>query len=196
MEGMAHSTKIPGSEPVMHGPDSHGVGQSGGPHMRRAAASTSPGTASEVMAAGCFVYTDLKAREKFHDTREPQRELEIHLTGNMERFMWSLDGKKFSQAREPIHFRLGERLRWTFVNDTMMEHTMHLHGMWMQLENGAGEYLPRKHTVLVKPAERLSVAITPDERGPFAFHCHLIQHMEVGMFRVVLVSDRLPGERS
>jgi len=134
-----------------------------------------------------LLYSDLKALEKWYDTREPQRELEIHLTGSMERFMWSLDGKKFSQAREPIHFRLGERLRWTFVNDTMMEHTMHLHGMFMHLENGAGEYLPRKHTVLVKPAERLSVAITPDERGPFAFHCHLIMHMEMGMFRVVLV---------
>lgn len=69
---------------------------------------------------------------------------------------------------------------------------MHLHGMFMELENGAGNFLPRKHTVLVKPAERLSVAITPDERGPFAFHCHLIMHMEMGMFRVVLVSDRLP----
>lgn len=106
--------------------------------------------------------------------------------------MWSLDGRKFSDARQPLHFQLGERLRWTFVNDTMMEHTMHLHGMFMELENGAGHRLPRKHTVLVKPAERVSVAITPDERGPFAFHCHLSLHMEAGMFRVVLVSDRLP----
>jgi FtsP/CotA-like multicopper oxidase with cupredoxin domain len=140
-----------------------------------------------------LVYTDLKALEPFYDTRPPQREIEIHLTGHMERFMWSFDGKKFSQAKEPIHFRFGERLRWTFVNDTMMEHTLHLHGMWMHLENGAGEFLPRKHTVIVKPAERVSVAITPDAKGPWAFHCHLLLHMATGMFRVVEVSD---GEHS
>jgi FtsP/CotA-like multicopper oxidase with cupredoxin domain len=110
--------------------------------------------------------------------------------------MCSFDGKKFTQATEPIQFRFGERLRWTFVNDTMMEHTFHLHGMWMQLENGAGEFLPRKHTVIVKPAERVSVAITPDERGPWAFHCHLIMHMEAGMFRVVQVSDKIPEVRA
>ena len=74
------------------------------------------------------------------------------------------------------------------------KHTFHLHGMWMHLENGHGDYLPRKHTVIVKPAERVSVAITPDERGPWAFHCHLIMHMETGMFRVVVVSDELPEE--
>jgi FtsP/CotA-like multicopper oxidase with cupredoxin domain len=143
-----------------------------------------------------LLYADLKALEKFYDTRQPERELELHATGHMERFIWSFDGKKFTQATEPIHFRFGERLRWTFVNDTMMEHTFHLHGMWMHLENGAGEFLPRKHTVIVKPAERVSVAITPDERGPWAFHCHLIMHMEAGMFRVVQVSDQLPEGRA
>ena len=103
--------------------------------------------------------------------------------------MWSFDGKKYSDAKEPIHFRYGERLRWTFVNDTMMEHPLHLHGMFMELENGAGDYLPRKHTVIVKPAERVSVAITADAPGHWAFHCHLLLHMEAGMFRVVEVVD-------
>lgn len=195
MTGMDHSMNIPGSSPVKHGPDSHGSGNQSVPMTTRSRLDD-PGVGLGGDGRRVLVYTDLRALEKFYDAREPQRELEIHLTGNMERFMWSLDGKKFSQAREPVHFRFGERLRWTFVNDTMMEHTMHLHGMWMHLENGAGEYLPRKHTVLVKPAERVSVAITPDERGPFAFHCHLVQHMEVGMFRVVLVSDRAPGGAS
>ena len=135
-----------------------------------------------------MVYTDLKALDRFYDTRKPERELEIHITGHMERFIWSFDGKKFSEARVPIAFRYGERLRWTFVNDTMMEHPLHLHGLWMHLENGAGDYLPRKHTVNVKPAERVSVAITADARGNWAFHCHLLLHMEAGMFRVVGVT--------
>lgn len=186
MPGMAHSMPMPGNEPVKHGPDTHGSGNQSAPMVTKRRLDD-PGAGLGGDGRRVLLYTDLKALEKFYDTRDPERELEIHLTGHMERFMWSLDGKRFSQAREPIRFRLGERLRWTFVNDTMMEHTMHLHGMWMHLENGAGEYLPRKHTVLVKPAERLSVAITPDERGPFAFHCHLIMHMEMGMFRVVLV---------
>jgi CopA family copper-resistance protein len=186
MPGMDHSMPMSDNEPVKHGPDTHGTGNQSTP-MATKRRLDDPGAGLGGDGRRVLLYSDLKALEKWYDTREPERELEIHLTGHMERFMWSLDGKKFSQAREPIHFRLGERLRWTFVNDTMMEHTMHLHGMFMHLENGAGEYLPRKHTVLVKPAERLSVAITPDERGPFAFHCHLTAHMEMGMFRVVLV---------
>ena len=192
MAGMDHRSAIPGSTPVKHPPDDHGPGNQFTPDSTSARLDD-PGIGLGGSDRRVLVYTDLKALERFYDTRQPERELEIHLTGHMERFIWSLDGKKFSQVREePVHFRYGERLRWTFVNDTMMEHTMHLHGMWMHLENGAGEYLPRKHTVLVKPAERLSVAITPDERGPWAFHCHLIMHMETGMFRVVLVSDKIP----
>lgn len=191
MGGMDHRAEIPGSKPVKHGPDGHGSGNQTIPDSTRARLDD-PGIGLGGSERRVLTYADLKALERFYDTRKPERELEIHLTGHMERFIWSLDGKKFSQAKEPVHFRFGERLRWTFVNDTMMEHTMHLHGMWMHLENGAGEYLPRKHTVLVKPAERVTVAITPDERGPWAFHCHLIMHMEAGMFRVVLVSDRIP----
>ncbi len=103
--------------------------------------------------------------------------------------MWSFDGKKYSQAKEPIEFQLGERLRLTLVNDTMMEHPIHLHGMWFHLENGHGELLPRKHTILVKPAERVSLAITADAPGRWAMHCHLLFHMEMGMFRVVEVGQ-------
>ena len=136
-----------------------------------------------------LLYTDLKSLAPYPDQRKPEREIELHLTGHMERFMWSFDGKKYSDAPEPIHFRYGERVRVTFVNDTMMEHPLHLHGMWMYLENGPGPYLPRKHTVIVKPAERLSVAISADAPGRWAFHCHLLFHMEAGMFRVVEVSD-------
>lgn len=101
--------------------------------------------------------------------------------------MWSFDGRKYSDARDPIPIGLRERVRITLVNDTMMEHPIHLHGMWMVLENGAGERQPRKHTVNVKPAERVSVLVEPDEPGKWAFHCHILYHMETGMFRVVEV---------
>lgn len=100
--------------------------------------------------------------------------------------MWSIDGKKFSEAR-PILLRYGERVRFTLVNDTMMNHPFHLHGMWMELENGAGPHRPRKHTINVKPAERLSFDVTADAEGNWAFHCHLLFHMDLGMFRVITV---------
>ncbi len=192
MKKMSES-EIPGTTPVKHAPGKHGIGNQSAPDFTSSRLDD-PGIGLGGDGRKVLVYTDLKAVEKFYDTRPPQRELELHATGNMERFMWSFDGKKFSNS-EPVHFKFGERLRWTFVNDTMMEHTFHLHGMWMHLENGHGDFIPRKHTVIVKPAERVSVAITPDERGPWAFHCHLIMHMEVGMFRVVVVSDELPEDK-
>ncbi|PXX96485.1 copper resistance system multicopper oxidase [Halomonas sp. LBP4] len=135
-----------------------------------------------------LVYRDLKAFTPWPDRRPPGRELELHLTGNMERYMWSFDGKKFSEVSGPIHFHKDERLRLILVNDTMMEHPIHLHGMWMELENGAGELIPRKHTLNVKPGERVSALITADAEGSWAFHCHLLYHMDAGMFRVVKVS--------
>ncbi len=197
MDGMDDQSRagIPGSPPVPHGPDTHGTANQTTPEVTRSRLHE-PGTGLGNDGWRVLVYTDLKALEPFYDTRKPERELEIHITGHMERFLWSFDGKKFSDAREPIPFRYGERLRWTFVNDTMMEHPLHLHGMWMHLENGAGEYLPRKHTVNVKPAERVSVAITADARGNWAFHCHLLLHMDVGMFRIVRVSGEDPKATS
>ena len=107
----------------------------------------------------------------------------------MERQIWGFDGKKYSEAKEPIAFDYGKRLRVTFVNDTMMDHPMHLHGMWMKLENGMGAKRPLKHTINVKAGERLSFDVEPDELGEWAFHCHLLFHMELGMFRVVSVID-------
>lgn len=184
-------SQIPGSAPVKHGPDTHGPGNQMIPDETRSRLAE-PGDGLGNDGRRVLVYTDLKSLHPSPDRRAPERELEIHITGHMERFLWSFDGKKFSEAKEPIHFRYGERLRWTFVNDTMMEHPLHLHGMFMELENGAGDHLPRKHTINVKPAERVSVAITADAPGRWAFHCHLLFHMEAGMFRVVEVSGKGP----
>lgn len=190
MEHHAHEggMTMPGTKSVKHGPDDHGPGnQTVAEYSRNRMGE--PGRGLEPSDRRVLLYTDLKSLVSYPDQREPEREIELHLTGHMNRYMWSFDGKKYSEAREPIRFHYGERLRLTFVNDTMMEHPLHLHGMWMQLENGAGEFLPRKHTVIVKPAERLSVAVTADAPGRWAFHCHLLLHMEAGMFRVVEVAD-------
>jgi FtsP/CotA-like multicopper oxidase with cupredoxin domain len=135
-----------------------------------------------------LTYADLRSVVPQTDRRDPTRAVELHITGNMERYSWSFDGKKYSEAPAPIRFRYGERLRLVLVNDTMMEHPIHLHGMWMELENGGGPTQPRLHTVLVKPGERLTVAITADAPGRWAMHCHLLLHMEMGMFRVVEVA--------
>ena len=179
---------IPGAEPVKHGPDDHGPGNQMVAEYSQNRMGE-PGRGLESSERRVLLYTDLRSLAPYPDQREPEREIELHLTGHMQRYIWSFDGRKYSEAREPIHFHYGERVRLTFVNDTMMEHPLHLHGMWMYLENGAGEYLPRKHTVIVKPAERLSVAVTTDAPGRWAFHCHLLLHMEAGMFRVVEVSE-------
>jgi len=117
----------------------------------------------------------------------PQREIELHLTGNMERFVWSFDGQKFSDAR-PVHFRYGERLRIVLVNDTMMTHPIHLHGMWSEVESAGGEFQVRKHTVNVQPAQRVTYLVNADAPGHWAYHCHLLYHMEAGMFREVVVA--------
>ena len=177
---------------VMHGPDTHGPGNSMiamAPRSRL----DEPGTGLDAAERRVLVYRDLRRLKADDDRRSPSREIEMHLTGNMERQMWSIDGKKYSEAREPIPLRYGERVRITLVNDTMMDHPMHLHGMWMVLDNGAGPQMPYKHTINVKAGERLSFIVTPDERGPFAFHCHLFFHMELGMLRVVSVTQEAGG---
>ncbi|MEO7477783.1 MAG: copper resistance system multicopper oxidase [Lysobacteraceae bacterium] len=117
----------------------------------------------------------------------PKREIELHLTGNMERFMWSFDGVKFSDAK-PIHFPYGERVRIVLVNDTMMTHPIHLHGMWSELESPDGRFQVRKHTISVQPAQRVSYLVQADAPGHWAYHCHLLYHMEAGMFREVVVA--------
>ncbi|MFI5031417.1 MAG: copper resistance system multicopper oxidase [Reyranellales bacterium] len=122
-----------------------------------------------------------------HVPTVPQRAIEFHLTGNMERWVWGFNGRKFSEA-EAVRVRLGERIRFVLINDTMMEHPIHLHGYLFELENGQGDRLPLKHTINVKPGERLGFVFTADQPGHWAFHCHLLYHMEMGMFRTVLVS--------
>lgn len=117
----------------------------------------------------------------------PERAIEFHLTGNMERWVWGFNGRKFSEAKA-VRVRLGERIRFVLINDTMMEHPIHLHGYLFEVENGQGDRQPLKHTVNVKPGERMSFAFTADQPGHWAFHCHLLYHMEMGMFRTVLVS--------
>ncbi len=134
-----------------------------------------------------LTYADLEALSPEPDTREPARELVFHLTGNMERWTWGFDGKKFSEVG-PVHLKLGERLRFVLINDTMMEHPIHLHGLFSELENGQGAHRPLKHTVLVKPGERLSYLVSADAPGHWAFHCHLMYHMETGMFRTMVVA--------
>jgi len=132
-------------------------------------------------------YADLRALRPGSDPRPPSREITLHLTGNMERFIWGFDGKKYSEA-EPIILQRGERVRFVLINDSMMEHPIHLHGLWSELDNGHGAYRPYKHTINVKPGEKLSYLVTADEPGRWAYHCHLLYHMEMGMFREVRVS--------
>ena len=172
---------------VTHGPDRHGPANSMVPMMTKSRLSE-PGTGLEDAGHRVLVYTDLMNVEPFYDQRPPTREIELHLTGSMERYIWSINGKKYSEDPTPIRLRYGERVRLTMVNDTMMEHPMHLHGMWMILENGHGANQPRVHTIIVKPAERLSVLVTADAVGPWAYHCHQLYHMELGMFRVFEVT--------
>jgi CopA family copper-resistance protein len=115
------------------------------------------------------------------------REIELHLTGHMERYVWSFNGQKFSDA-EPLRLEHGERVRITLVNDTMMAHPIHLHGMWSELESPDGEFLARKHTLVVQPAQKISYRVSADAIGRWAYHCHLLYHMEAGMFREVVVA--------
>jgi CopA family copper-resistance protein len=121
------------------------------------------------------------------DERGPGREVELHLTGNMERYAWSLDGIAFGGST-PIHFKHGERLRVILHNDTMMTHPMHLHGMWSELETAEGQFQARRHTISVQPAQRISFLVTADALGRWAWHCHLMLHMDAGMFREVVVA--------
>jgi len=146
-----------------------------------------PGIGLDNAGHRVLTYADLKSQTPNPDQRAPQRELELHLTGNMRRYMWSFDGVKFSEVEGPIHFQLGERLRLVLVNDTMMAHPIHLHGMFVELVNGNDEYNPRKHTLVVKPGERLMADITADAPGLWAFHCHMLYHMKGGMMRAVAV---------
>ncbi|MEK0333744.1 copper resistance system multicopper oxidase [Pseudomonas sp. 5FOS] len=135
-----------------------------------------------------LTYADLRSTFPDPDGRAPGRTIELHLTGHMEKFAWSFDGIKFSDA-EPLRLKYGERLRITLVNDTMMTHPIHLHGMWSDLEDENGNFMVRKHTIDMPPGSKRSYRVTADALGRWAYHCHLLFHMEMGMFREVRVDE-------
>ena len=175
-------------------PQTHPASESRNPAVDMQAAAPSPrlddpGVGLRNNGRRVLTYGDLKSAFPDPDGRPPERTIELHLTGHMERFAWSFDGVPFSGA-EPIELNDGERVRIVLVNDTMMEHPIHLHGMWSDLENEAGEFQVRKHTISMPPGTKRSFRVTADAPGPWAFHCHLLYHMEAGMFRVVRVSKR------
>ena len=135
-----------------------------------------------------LTYGDLRSPYPDPDGRAPTRTIELHLTGHMERFVWSFNGTKFSDA-EPIRLTYGERVRIVLVNDTMMTHPIHLHGMWSDVEDDAGNFMVRKHTVDMPPGSRRSYRVTADALGRWAYHCHMLFHMETGMMREVHVVE-------
>jgi CopA family copper-resistance protein len=203
-ESKAQHQKMPFSQP---GPDTTGVSAEGtvqkpftpesvtvseGPQVDNVAEAPAerlaePGNGLNGNGRRVLTYADLRARYRGADPRPADREIELHLTGNMERFIWGFNGEKFSDA-EPIRLKLGERVRFVLINDTMMSHPIHLHGLWSELDNGNGELRPYKHTINAKPGERLSYLVSADTPGRWAYHCHLAYHMEAGMFREVIVS--------
>ena len=133
-----------------------------------------------------LTYADIRNLTPTIDTREPEREIQLHLTGNMSRYMWSMNGIRFADA-EPLALKYGERVRIVLVNDTMMTHPVHLHGVWSELETGEPNYIPRKHTIMVHPGSSVSYLVTADAKGKWAYHCHLLYHMP-GMMREVWIS--------
>ncbi len=187
MAGMDHSKMDMGAGSVMKSMIDHADTEFG-PHVDMRAASPQyrlddPGVGLRNNGRKVLTYADLYNLNMTHNYPDPDREIELHLTGNMSRYMWSINGIKFADA-EPLQFKFGEVVRITFVNDTMMNHPMHLHGMWSDLETGDNMYIPRKHTVIVQPGAKISYRVRVDAKGSWAYHCHLLYHM-LGMFRRV-----------
>ncbi len=185
---MDHSTTAQGPATVTptHAPEESGPIVD----MRASVVSTAlndPGVGLRGNGRHVLTYADLATLGGPIDARDATREIELHLTGHMERYVWSFNGQKFSDAR-PLAFRHGERLRITLVNDTMMTHPIHLHGMWSEVVDAKSNFVVRKHTVIVNPAQRVSYLVTADALGRWAYHCHLLYHMEAGMFREVAVA--------
>ena len=145
-----------------------------------------PGDGLNQTGRRVLTYADLRSVRPGRDPRPPSREIVLRLTGNMQRMIWGFDGKKYTEAG-PIDVTLGERFRLRMVNQTMMTHPIHLHGMWMELENGQGDHRPYLHTISVKPAEDISLLVTPVATGQWPMHCHILYHFEAGMFRTVRV---------
>jgi len=194
MAGMVQAPKMPmGSGPAGYGsgkPVTHDEVRMG-PQVDMLADAAQyrlddPGIGLRNNGRRVLTYADLFRLGNTDDPREPEREINLHLTGNMSRYMWSMNGIKFADA-EPLPLKHGERVRINLINDTMMNHPIHLHGMWSDLETGDGKKIPRKHTVIVQPGAMLSYLVTADALGGWAYHCHLLYHMP-GMFRKVVVS--------
>ncbi|HCR3999214.1 TPA: copper resistance system multicopper oxidase [Citrobacter freundii] len=188
MAGMDHS-RMAG----MPGMQSHPASETDNPLVDMQAMSVSPklndpGIGLRNNGRKVLTYADLKSRFEDPDGREPGRTIELHLTGHMEKFAWSFNGIKFSDAA-PVLLKYGERLRITLINDTMMTHPIHLHGMWSDLEDENGNFMVRKHTIDVPPGTKRSYRVTADALGRWAYHCHLLYHMEMGMFREVRVEE-------
>jgi len=193
---MDHGTMDHGAMPGMDhggGMQAHPASEAGNPLvdmqvMAPVAKLDDPGIGLRDNGRKVLSYAMLRSAFDDPDGRDPGREIELHLTGHMERFAWSFDGRKFSDA-EPLRLTYGERLRIVLVNDTMMTHPIHLHGMWSDLEDGEGGFLVRKHTVDMPPGSRRSYRVRADALGSWAYHCHLLYHMEAGMMRTVRVDE-------
>ncbi|MEK1842599.1 MAG: copper resistance system multicopper oxidase, partial [Pseudomonas sp.] len=186
MAGMDHSSMAMGG---MAGMQSHPDTEKDNPLVDMQAMSTSPklddpGLGLRDNGRRVLTYSDLRSTFEDPDGREPGRTIELHLTGHMEKFAWSFNGVKFSDA-EPLRLKYGERIRVVLVNDTMMTHPIHLHGMWSDLEDENGQFMVRKHTIDMPPGSKRSYRVTADALGRWAYHCHLLYHMEMGMFREV-----------
>jgi len=193
MAGMDHSQMGGMDHGAMTGMQTHPASETGNPLVDMQTMSPKPNLADPGIGLRnngrrVLTYADLKSTFADPDGREPSREIELHLTGHMERFAWSFNGIKFSDA-EPLRLRYGERLRITLVNDTMMAHPIHLHGLWSDLEDEHGRFQVRKHTLDIPPGSRRSYRVSADALGRWAYHCHLLYHMEMGMFREVRVDE-------
>jgi FtsP/CotA-like multicopper oxidase with cupredoxin domain len=175
-------TAAPHHPPVEYGPNVDSLAME--PQSRL----DDPGVGLRNNGRRVLTYADLHTLGGPIDPRPAGRDIELHLTGHMERYVWSFSGQKFSES-EPLRFNYGERLRLVLVNDSMMNHPIHLHGMWGEVESENGEFLVRKHTITVQPGQRLAYGVTADALGRWAFHCHLLYHMEAGMFREVRVES-------
>jgi CopA family copper-resistance protein len=187
MAGMDHSNM------TMPGMQSHPDSENHNPLVDMQAMSTfpmldDPGLGLRNNGRRVLTYSDLRSTFDDPDGRDPGRTIELHLTGHMEKFSWSFNGVKFSDA-EPLRLKYGERVRVVLVNDTMMMHPIHLHGMWSDLEDENGAFMVRKHTIDMPPGTRRSYRVTADALGRWAYHCHLLYHMEMGMFREVRVEE-------
>lgn len=208
MPGMDHSKMAQGSG-SMPGMDHSKMGQGSAPmsgmdHSKMSSAAMAPSADPKERALGwadagtlpgqkALAYADLRAAAKNSDMREPVQQIEVQLTGIMDRYMWNLNGRPFGKD-EPIRVAYGDRVRIKYINTTMMAHPMHLHGMFVELENGQTERRPKKHVVIVPPGKEVSVLLTANEPGDWPFHCHLLYHMEAGMMTRFIVEPKVAAK--